>query len=247
MPIDLSDSPTCPRPTFEEFVAQLVNHPVQRSISEALLFERAKGLINNREEMLHHLSPTMSTLPETMEETLQRLVDPPADQSALLTMLADIEQAAAFLPTIDEYKKYIEYINDARNGQRNPDLAKVRPSLIRDVVDFNDPLLSEMEPSQAAQFLDGQLRSAWAAAETSAKIARDVYQKANLDTKRLQERFQEFENEQSMRQLLTAQHQKLLTNINDLSSNVRGIKITTDRIIQDVHNVISTEDSWTNL
>jgi hypothetical protein len=218
MPIDLSDSPTCPRPTFEEFVAQLVNHPVQRSISEALLFERAKGLVNNREEILHHFSPTMSTLAETMEEALQRLVDPPTDQSGLLTMLADIEQAAAFLPTMDEYKKYIVYINDARNGQRNPDLVKVRSSLIRDVVDFNDLLLSEMEPSQAAQFLDGQLKTAWAAAETNAKIARDVYRKANIE---------ELENEQSMRQLLTAQHQKLLTNINDLSSNVRGVKITT--------------------
>jgi hypothetical protein len=166
VPIDLSDSPTYPQPTFEDFVAQLVDSPVQRSISEA----RTKGLVNNRGRTLHHLSPTMSTLPDTIEAALKQLVDPPTDQSALLTMLADIEQAAAFLPTIDEYRKYMEYINDARNGQQNPDLAKMRSSLIRDVVDFNDLLLSEMQPAISTIFSSNSLLQVFSSYDVSASI-----------------------------------------------------------------------------
>jgi hypothetical protein len=122
----------------------------------------------------------MSTPLGSIEEALGHLVDPPTDQSASLTLLAKIKQASASLPTMAKHDEYTEYINEAWDGQRNPDLAKVRKSLIGDVMTFNDLVLSQIELAQNVRSLDDELKSAWSAAETNATIARDVHQKANL-------------------------------------------------------------------
>jgi predicted nuclease of restriction endonuclease-like (RecB) superfamily len=197
----------------------------------------------------------MSTLSDVIEEALERLIDPPTDRSALLTLLAKIKQEAKSLPTLAKHNEYTEYINDAWDGQRNPDLAKVRSSLIGDVMTFNKLLRNQIELSQNAQSLDDELKTAWSAAETNAKIARDVYQKANLAIKiqqdelqRLQARIQELEKEKSIKDLLVIQHQEVLGElraqapvINDISSNVKGIKTTMDIIAQNVGGVINAD------
>jgi hypothetical protein len=82
-----------------------------------------------------------------------------------------------------------------------------------------------------------------------------VYQKANLAIKiqqdelqRLQARIQELEKEKSIKDLLVIQHQEVLGElraqapvINDISSNVKGIKTTMDIIAQNVGGVINAD------
>jgi hypothetical protein len=51
----------------------------------------------------------MSTVPSAINEALERLIDPPTNQSALLTLLAKIEQEAKSLPTLAEHNEYTEY------------------------------------------------------------------------------------------------------------------------------------------
>jgi hypothetical protein len=49
---------------------------------------------------------------------------------------------------------------EAWDGQRNPDLAKVRKSLIGDVMTVNDLVLSQIELAQNVRSLDDELKSA---------------------------------------------------------------------------------------
>jgi hypothetical protein len=75
----------------------------------------------------------MSTVPSAIQEALERLVDPPTDQSPSLTLLAKIEQEAKSLVTLAEHKTYTEYTNNAWDEKQDLDLAKERKSLIGDV------------------------------------------------------------------------------------------------------------------
>jgi predicted nuclease of restriction endonuclease-like (RecB) superfamily len=197
----------------------------------------------------------MSTLPDVIKEALQRLIHPPTDPSASLTLLAKIEEASASLPTLAEHNEYTEYINNAWDGKQDLDLAKERKNLIGDLMTSNELLRNQIELSQNAQSLDDELKIAWSAAETNAKIARDVYQKANLAIKiqqdelqRLQARIQELEKEKSIKDLLVTQHKEVLgeiraqaSAINDISSNVMGIKTTMDIIAQNVRGVTNAD------
>jgi uncharacterized protein YoxC len=165
----------------------------------------------------------MSTPPGAIDEALQRLVDPPPDQSASRTLLAEIAEGAKTLPTVAEHETYTKYINQAWDEKQDLDFAKERQSLVADVGIFNDLLRNQIELSQNAQALDDELKSAWSAAETNAKIARDVCEKANTlqeSVQGLQERVHVLEQEKSIKDLLRSQHQEMLLEVRSQARSI---------------------------
>jgi hypothetical protein len=161
----------------------------------------------------------MSIPPDAIKEALERLVDPPTDQSASLTLLAKIEQEAKSLPTLAEYKTYTDYLKTVWNNPDQPveDLGAIRSRLVGDAGRFNRLLREQIELAQNAQSLDDELKTAWSAAGNNAQVARDLYQKANLaiatrqdELQRLQARVQELEKENSIKDLLVTQHKEVL-------------------------------------
>jgi hypothetical protein len=197
----------------------------------------------------------MLTVPSAIDEALERLVDPPTDQSSSLTLLAKIKQETKPLPTLAEHRTYTEYINNVWSGEQDLSLAKERKSLIGDVGVFDELLRNQIELAQHTQAIDDELRTAWNAAQKNATIARDVYQKANFDIatqrdelQRLQVKIPELERDKSIKGLLVIRHKEVLGEIraqaqviNDTSSKVKGIKTTGDIVTQRVSGMADAD------
>jgi len=200
----------------------------------------------------------------TLEDSIAHLVDRPSSSSASEALSRIYQQALSF----EQIVIYTESIDELwNNPSASDDLTAVRSKLLGDASKLNVLVKDQLEIAKDSQSLLSELNNAWSAAEGNAKIARDMYRKAKLlpdqreELHRVQARCAVLEKEQSIRELIAAQHKELLDQfalsaaerqelerlrartVSDLSSKVDGIQLTTDRIAQSISNMANAEQS----
>lgn len=102
--------------------------------------------------------------------------------------------------------------------------------------------------AQDSHALQKELESAWSAAATNAGVAREVFRRAQASSQdeelsRLRARVSEFEAQQSLKELISEQHQELIKEIRAQAAATQGIRSTTDGIAQALENSLTVSQS----
>ncbi|KAG9605244.1 hypothetical protein KCU77_g901, partial [Aureobasidium melanogenum] len=157
-------------------------------------------------------SRTQESAQSTLEDEIGKLVEPPKGRLKSAKVQDRIDTEASSFPEVAQYAEQLTGYWNASEVS-NDDLAGVRTRLVGDAVKLNAMVHDQIEIAHQANTLYTELDRAWEAAAINAQIARTMYSKVLPDQSEellaLRAKVAALEKEQSVKELLAAQHKEL--------------------------------------